>query len=116
MLDEDAVNKLSDELDLKVKEINVGKKYAGITNDTSVGKCFSCERSWIIRIARQNDPIVRCAGDVVPHDIIECSKYERKGEVNIWDLIKMHNPVDLSKPEKVVGFSKDDESTETPSV
>jgi len=108
MLDDDAAYKLSEEIDVKVKEINVWKKYVGITNDKAVGKCFSCERSWIIRIARQNDPIIRCGDNEMPHDIIECSKYKRSGELGIWDLIRTHNPVDLSKPDKVVGFSNED--------
>ena len=111
MIDEDAAYKLSEELDVKVKEINVGKKYAGMTHDVTVGKCFSCERSWIIRIARQNDPIIRCGDDVMPHDIIECSKYKRSGEVEIWDLIRMHNPVDVSKPDKVAGFTHENPKT-----
>ena len=114
MLDEDAAYKLSEEIDVKVREINVGKKYSGMTNDRAVGKCFSCERSWIIRTVRHNDSIIRCGEYVMPHDVTECNKYKRSGELDIWDLIRTHNPVDLSKPDKVVGFSN--ESPETPKL
>lgn len=120
-------NKVYAQFEAKADVIEIGQSLKNISNGYGSGKCFSCRHGWIMRVARQNEPIVRCqmgGGDfgspmIVPHDVTECSKYDRKGELDIMTLIQMHNPVDLSKPDKVVGFSKkddDDASTETGNV
>ena len=120
-MDEKEVYKIHDQIEGRVDAIHVGRSLSQLSSGDGIGKCFSCSHAWIMRAARENNPTVRCGAVyetpfVMPHDVAECNRYSKKGEVDIWTLIKMHNPVDLSKPEKVVGFSKDDESTETPSV
>lgn len=88
----------------------------GTPLSSGAGKCWSCESAWIIQIARKNETIIRCStyGNdmIVPHDIIRCNRYRASGELGIWDLIKMHNPVDLSKPDKVMGFKEPEKKEE----
>ncbi len=119
-MDHEQVHKIHDQIEASVDTIEIGQGLKNLSNGYGAGKCFSCTSGWIIRIARKNEPIVRCrAADpdvVVPHDIIECNRYDRKGELDIWTLIKMHNPVDLSKPEAVMGFKTNEQSPETPGV
>ena len=111
---------LHSQIETKADMVELGQSLKNLSNGYGIGKCFSCSHSWVMRTKRQNEPIVRCRGVyeqelIVPHDIEECSRYDRKGELDIMTLIKMHNPVDLSKPDKVMGFSQD-EGTETVSV
>ena len=103
------VSKIESEIEPNVSVISSRIKM-GTPISTGIGKCWSCESAWIIQIARKNETIVRCTNfgndQVVPHDIVRCNRYRASGELGIWDLIKMHNPVDLSKPDKVMGFKE----------
>jgi hypothetical protein len=115
-MDENEVYKIHESIEGQVRSIEVGRSVSSLSNGEGFGKCFSCARAWIIRTSRENDARIQCqVGEVtMSHDVVECNRYQKKGEVDIWDLIKMHNPVDLSKPDKVMGFSKhDDKGAET---
>ena len=117
-MDTQKVHEIHDEIETKLNAIQIGRSVSQLAFDDGIGKCFSCEKAWIIRVKRQNDPIVRCNSGyeeplIVPHDITDCTRYARKGEVDIWTLIKMHNPVDLSKPDAVMGFKTNEQSPET---
>ena len=109
---------LHSQIETKADMVELGQSLKNLSNGYGIGKCFSCSHSWVMRTRRQNEPIVRCNEVynqplIVPHDIEECSRYDKKGELDIMTLIKMHNPVDVSKPDKVAGFSKEQsESTE----
>ena len=113
-LDErDEKDKIYDSVKSSVEIINIGSSVYSNRFHQGLGKCFTCDNARIMKTSRSNDHIIRCGeiyrgSDVVPHDIVECSSYQKKGEVSIWELIKMYNIVDLSKPDKVVGFSNED--------
>ena len=118
-MEEKEVYKIHDQIEGQVGAIHVGQSLSQLLNGYGVGKCFSCSHSWIVRTSRENSPVVRCGAVydlplVMDHDVVECNRYSKKGEVDIWTLIKMHNPVDLSKPDKVVGFAN--ENPETPKL
>ena len=120
-MDDSEVSKIHDQIEGKLDAIRTGRSLSQLAFATGIGKCFSCERAWIMRTKRHNDPIVRCNAEyndpvIVPHDITDSTRYARKGEVDIWTLIKMHNPVDLSKPDAVMGFKTNEQSPETSSV
>jgi hypothetical protein len=106
-----------DEIETKLHDIQ-RRASEPYRNRDYIGKCFSCDKAWIVRQSRQNDPTIRCKASysehmpIMPHDVVECNSYSKAGEVDIWDLIKMHRIIDLGTPDKVMGFKHDGESTE----
>lgn len=122
-MDDKEALEIHSEIEDAVSKINAVERRLSTFNLEGVGgKCFSCERAWIYRTARRNDPVVMCRATysdplLMPHDITECSAYSKRGEVDIFELIKMHNPVDLSKPDKVMGFKREaSQTTDVPRV
>ena len=91
--------------------IHLGKGLRDRTFHQGTGKCFSCEHSFVYRVARRNDPIVQCNESythaVMPHDITDCSRYQQRGELSVMDLIKLYSVVDLGVSDKVMGFKQD---------
>ena len=120
-LDEkDEKDKIYDSVKSSVEIINIGNSVYSSRFHQGLGKCFTCDNALIMKTSRSNDHLIRCdviyrGSNMVPHDVTECSGYRKTGEIGIWDLIKMYNIVDLSKPDAVMGF-KAHEDPETPKL
>jgi len=122
-MDDKEAHKIHSEIEDAASKVDAGGRRLSTFNlEGEGGKCFSCERAWIYRTARRNDPVVMCRAAfndplLMPHDITECSVYSKRGEVDIFELIKMHNPIDLSKSDKVMGFKREaSQTTDVPRV
>lgn len=115
--EKDEKDKLYESVKSNLEIINIGKSVYDSRFSQGQGKCFTCENALVMKTSRSNDHLIRCdviyrGSNMVPHDVTECSGYRKKGEIGIWELIKMYNIVDLSKPDAVMGF-KANEDPET---
>lgn len=77
-----------------------------------IGSCFQCQNAFIFRSKRDNDPTILCSESpsafmVKPLDIVECNRFSKIGELDIWDMVKTSEIVDLSKPTIKAGFVKE---------
>jgi hypothetical protein len=103
------------EIEVKADDLKRRASEAFRNRDYS-GKCFSCSKAFITRVSRDNDPRIVCTAGyperMVPLDVVECNRFERNGELEMWDLIKMHRIIDLSNPDKVMGFKPTEGSDE----
>lgn len=75
------------------------------------GICRNCTYSQIYRTGAMNDAIVLCGyGNEkrVPVNVIECNKFSQLGELSIWQLTQLCLDIDISKPDKNVGFRKEE--------
>ena len=86
-----------------------------------VGLCFTCQHAFIYRAQRKNDPVIVCnedyrgeGRDVKPLDIIECNRYAKHGELDLWDLVRSTKIVDLGVETKRMGFDPSKEPDAKP--
>jgi hypothetical protein len=100
-----SISSRADAIKDKTRTITIRAGYIGI--------CFQCQYAFISRASRENDPTITCQESISafarkPLDIVECNRFQKNGELDMWDLIKSSQILDLSKSTIKVGFTSEE--------
>lgn len=70
--------------------------------------CFRCEHAVVLKTETSQHHTIRCheIGKFVLDTIVECSKFQALGTLDIWALAKLAKVID-NTPDKKVGFNAD---------
>lgn len=69
------------------------------------GLCFRCRHGFVTQRARDLEPAVLCGqiGKPMPPDISACSRFLASGQLTIFELIQMCDPMDILSKQRA-GF------------